>query len=40
VMSGNIIIAVAHVMCLYLWWQILRKREVPVPRRQPAASQN
>ena len=25
--AGNIAIAVAHVMCLYLWWQVLRQHE-------------
>jgi len=36
VSAGNIIIAGAHLVCLYLWWQILRKAEQPVSRTQPA----
>ncbi len=33
VTTGNIIIAGAHVFCLYLWWRVLSKSEVA---RQPA----
>lgn len=32
--AGNIVIAVAHVMCLYLWWQVLRKHEARASRMQ------
>jgi hypothetical protein len=27
VIAGNLVIAVAHVMCMYLWWQVLRQHE-------------
>jgi hypothetical protein len=30
--AGNVVIAVAHVMCLYLWWLVLRNYEVRVPQ--------
>jgi len=32
VMTGNIIIAGAHLLCLYLWWQVLRKPANEVAR--------
>lgn len=32
--AGNIVIALAHVMCLYLWWQVLRKHEARASRMQ------
>ncbi len=37
VMAGNVVIAVAHVMCLYLWWQVLRKHAVQPSRVQRSA---
>ncbi len=37
VMAGNIVIAVAHVLCLYLWWQVLRKPAVQTSRVQRSA---
>jgi 4-amino-4-deoxy-L-arabinose transferase-like glycosyltransferase len=37
VIAGNLVIAVAHVMCLYLWWQVLRKHEVRASRMQRSA---
>jgi hypothetical protein len=32
VMTGNVIIAGAHVACLFLWWQVLRRPEGQVAR--------
>lgn len=37
--AGNLVIALTHVLCLYLWWQVLRKHEVRAsPAQQSAAA--